>query len=227
MASDKSLKKKRWRYQIDLGPLSILLWGIIFFFFVSWIFILGIIVGRDSLPGKITSLFNLKGESNKLQESVETKKTEESSHSGNLETEPELAFYDKLTTKKDEAKNSLQTEAGAETQKTPAPPRETVAIQPSVSDKKDVATPADSTPKSVSGKYTIQVASITELVSAEKKVKQLIGKGFDAYYYETKVKGKTYYRIRCGKFSDRVEALKYSLKLEEKTGLKGYVTGID
>jgi cell division septation protein DedD len=225
MASDKQRKKKRWRYQIDLGPLSFILWGIFIFFILGWIFVLGIFVGRGFFPGKITNLSELKGEINKLQESVEIKETVKSSvsPSDTLETEPELAFYDKLTTKKDEAKNNPQ-EARTEIIKAPAAPLKPVTDQASGSNKKDVKPPSDSTPKSGSGKFTIQVASIGELGKAQKTVNQLIEKGFKAYYYETNVKGKTYYRIRCGKFSDRIEALKYSLTLEEKTGLKGYVT---
>jgi cell division septation protein DedD len=223
MAGDKPVKKRRWRYQIDLGPLSMMLWCLFIFFFLTWIFVLGIFVGRGFLPGKISDLSNLKGEITKLQEPVETKETMNSNPSG--ETEPELAFYDKLTTKKDEARNDLQTAAPAEINKAPAPIRETIPLQPTASDKKNITGTAVSTPTSGSSRYTIQVASIAELASAEKTVKHLVEKGFDAYYYAVKVKGKTYYRIRCGKFSDKEEALKYSLKLKEKTGLKGYVTG--
>ncbi|MBN1627764.1 MAG: SPOR domain-containing protein, partial [Deltaproteobacteria bacterium] len=84
-----------------------------------------------------------------------------------------------------------------------------------------------STVKSGSGQYTVQVAAISELANAEKAVKDLLEKGFDAYYYESTVKGKKYYRVRCGRFSDQSQARAYSKKLEEKTGLKGYVTSID
>jgi cell division septation protein DedD len=236
MSSDKPVKKRRFRYQIDMGPLSMMLWGIGIFFFIAWIFVLGIFVGRGFLPGKISNLSDLNGEIYNLSETIDVNKTNETKQpipSSTLETEPELAFYDKLTTKKDEAKINIQPEAVTETQKTTVPPRETIAVQASSSDKKIDPAPAPvvSTPKpptpTGAGQYTIQVASIAEIATAQKTVKQLVQKGFDAYYYETKVKGKTYYRVRCGKFSNRADAVKSSLKLQEKTGLKGYVTGTE
>jgi septal ring-binding cell division protein DamX len=241
MTEETPKKKRRWKYQIDLGPLSMLVWVICIFFFLAWIFVLGIFVGRGFLPDSISNLSDLKGEINKFQTPVVTKdaKEEKAFESPDpMEKEPELAFYDKLTTKKDDARSSIQSEAIPEAPKpTPAPPRETVEAQPSISDKKVTAPPAVSDKKMDalfsavpatkigSGKYTIQVASIAGLSAAQKAVKQLVDKGFDAYYYETKVKGKTYYRIRCGKFQDRAEAVETALKLQEKTGYKGYVTG--
>jgi cell division septation protein DedD len=226
MATDKPQKKKRWRYHIDLGPLSIVLWGIFILFFLGWIFVLGVFAGRGALPSSITSLLGLKGETIKLQESSEPAHTIDSkvNASDTLETEPDLAFYDKLTTKKDDARNNFLTETPKEPDRVISKPIKPVETKPLVNDKKEVvARKVDSTPKPASGHYTVQVASISELGAAEKTVKQLKEKGFDAYYSAISVKGKTYYRIRCGKFSDRAEALKCSTKLE-KIGLKGYVT---
>jgi len=220
-------KKKRWNFKIDLGPLSIILWGIGILFILAWIFILGIFVGRGFLPGEITDVSELKGEINKIQGAIKPEDTTASNMTTSddlKETEPEFVFYDKLTTKKDEAKNNLYTEPGTEINKTVSNPIKPMEVQTSGSDIKEVKHPADSKPKSDSGQFTIQVASIAELASAEKTVKQLVEKGFNAYYYETIVKGKKYYRVRCGKFSDKAEAQKYSIRLQEKTGFKGYVT---
>jgi len=228
MAGEKKHKKKLWNFQINLGPLSIILWGIGILFFLAWIFVLGIFVGRGFLPSEITDISELKGEINKIQQAIEPEDTPESdmTTSADLkETEPELVFYDKLTTKKDEAKNNLYTEPNEEINKTVSKPIKPAEVQISGSDVKDVKPAAGSTSRSSGpGQFTIQVASIAELASAEKTVRQLIEKGFDAYYYDTIIKGKKYYRVRCGKFSDRAEAQKYSLRLKEKTGLKGYVT---
>jgi septal ring-binding cell division protein DamX len=222
MSSDKPKKKKQWRWQIELGPLSIMLWGIVILFFLAWIFVLGIFAGRGALPGSLTDLFELKGDNNKLQESVDTI----DSNAG-VSTEPELAFYDKLTTKKDDARNNILTETPAETDRVISQPIKPVEDQPA-SDKKEAAQASDSMPVSGSGQFTVQVASISGLAKAEKTVNQLIAKGFDAYYYETRVKGKKTYRVRCGKFADRAAAVKCLNKLEEKTGLKeGYVTDIE
>jgi cell division protein FtsN len=229
MSSVKPQKKKGWRYQINLGPLSIVIWGLFFLFFMAWIFILGIFVGRGVLPGSLTNLFEKKGENARLTRSIGSAKDTESfttSMDSPVETEPELDFYNELTAKKDEAKNTIRSEEARIT-KTPTSPQISTEEKPSVKEEKQISTPAISTDSRGAGQYTIQVASITELAKAEKTVKQLIEKGFNAYYYEASVKGKKYYRVRSGKFSDRAEAQKYSLRIEGKTGLKGYVTGVE
>jgi cell division septation protein DedD len=229
MSSAKPQKKKGWRYKVDLGPLSIVLWGVFILFFMAWIFILGIFVGRGVLPGRITNIFETKGENTKLTRSIDTEGDKESySVSSDIiaEKEPELEFYDKLTAKKDDARNNFHPEE-TKINNTISQPLGAAEGKPSGTDVKEVKSSGDSTDRSGSGQYTIQVASITELAKAEKTVKQLVEKGFNAYYYEATVKGKKYYRVRCGKFSDRVEAQKYSLRLEQKTGLKGYVTGVE
>lgn len=227
MSSAKPQKKKGWRFRVDLGPLSMALWGMFILFFMGWIFVLGIFVGRGVLPGRLTGTIETSGENTKLTKSIE-KEEDEESYSLSPETleekEPELAFYDKLTTKKDEARNNFQTEeTKADKTVSPAP----AGVKTADSSAGSADPPGGPADRSGQGQYTIQVASITELAKAEKTVKQLIEKGFNAYYYEATVKGRKYYRVRCGKFPDRQEAQKYSLRLEEKTGYKGYVTDIE
>jgi cell division septation protein DedD len=261
MTEETQKKKRRWRYQIDLGPLSLFVWSACIFFFVAWIFVLGIFVGRGFMPGKISDLSGLQGEMSKLHDTLESKEIKETRmpvSSSFSEKEPELEFYDQLTTKKDDARINFQNDAMPETPKSSPvtvplkepisarqtvnesnPPDQTAAtiaddnkspVQTTAvpaSEKKTVSPPAVTAAKTGSGKYTIQLAAIAERAKAEKTVKQLIEKGFDAYYYETKVKNKTLYRIRCGRFSDRADAVKTTLKLQNKTGLKGYVTGAE
>ncbi len=61
MAKKRSRSKKRSKkYQIELTPLSIFLWGGCLFFVLAWIFVLGILVGRGFLPGAVTALSDLK-----------------------------------------------------------------------------------------------------------------------------------------------------------------------
>ena len=229
MSSAKLQKKRGWRYQIDLGPLSIVLWAVFILFFMAWIFVLGIFVGRGVFPGKIANIFETTGENTKLKKTIDTEGDIESrSVSPDIleETEPELVFYDELTAKKDEARDNFHPEE-TKPNKTVSQTPVTAEVNTSGNDVKKATFSGDSKGSAGQGQYTIQVASVTELVKAEKTVKQLIEKGFNAYYYEAAVKGKKYYRVRCGKFSDRMEAQKYSLRLEEKTGLKGYVTSVE
>jgi septal ring-binding cell division protein DamX len=49
----------------------------------------------------------------------------------------------------------------------------------------------------------------------------------DAYLQETAVKGKTYYRVRCGKFVTKEEANAYALKLPKEAGTSWRVVKVD
>jgi len=96
--------------------------------------------------------------------------------------------------------------------------------------RKDGAPPLQETPDSESPQgrhFTVQLASVEEKSGAERVIKRLGEKGCDAYYYETEVRGKTYYRIRCGRFTNREEADAFARKLAKTAGMKGFVTGVD
>jgi cell division septation protein DedD len=48
--------------------------------------------------------------------------------------------------------------------------------------------------------------------------------GFDAYFYEVKIKGKTFYRIRSGNFKSKEEAGIHARKVADKAGINGIVS---
>ena len=75
--------------------------------------------------------------------------------------------------------------------------------------------------------YTVQLASLKERIRAEKLIRHLTDRGYPAYYYEVKVNGKTYYRIRCGRFKNRKEAENYASNLERDQGIEGFVSRLD
>jgi cell division septation protein DedD len=74
------------------------------------------------------------------------------------------------------------------------------------------------------GFFTIQLASLTEKEKAQKMIDRLIYLGYPAYYYDVQVKGKTYYRVRCGRFKKRNEAAAYAVRLEGDAGIKGFIS---
>jgi len=75
--------------------------------------------------------------------------------------------------------------------------------------------------------YTVQLASLGDKQKAEELISRLIDKGYPAYYYEVNVKGRIYYRIRCGRFLERGEAEIYGRKLQKEAGIKGFVSRIE
>ncbi|MFC1891010.1 SPOR domain-containing protein [Thermodesulfobacteriota bacterium] len=233
----KKTKTKGKRYKIELTALSATLWGIFLFFLLTWIFVLGILVGRGFLPGTVTTISDLRGQIQKLQDMVGTKESYESISSRKEEPAPKLDFYKQLENKKEVVKNQLKSDSEPEPLKillkteknTVLPetgPEEKIIPEPEPKPEPETAEQKP-TPLLNKNNYTVQIASLGEKVKAESLISRLIENGFDAYYYEAVVNGKTYYRVRCGKFTTRKEAESYSLKLENEEGIKGFVSRLE
>lgn len=222
--------KKAKKYLIELTPISALLWSVFFVFLLMWIFVLGILVGRGFLPGSVTTISDLRGQIKKLQEMVSTREPYESGTSEEADKNPELAFYEKLESKKEEVKNNWKPDEMADIVEPEPQAQDAEEIKQSATDEEDVIElPEENGPEtpSYSVQYTVQIASIGDIDKAEQVIKDLKDQGYDAYYYEAQVKGKTYYRIRCGRFVNRGEAQEYAKKLETEVGIEGFVSKIE
>ena len=215
---------------------------------------LGILVGRGFLPGTVTALSQLKAQIETLQAMVSRNKSHDLSSPKKPEPDPQLAFYEKLSSKKDEAKKEwapkgsaggpkkkanrrkgntrqgLQKEKQAEGLTREARQTETRASQLSALEKQKRGE-AGNTKKaydpSFQGQYTVQLASLGEKAKAEKMIGDLHKRGYAAYFYEVEVKGKSYYRVRCGRFARKAEADDYASKLKTETGIKGFVSKVE
>ena len=258
----RSTKKVRKKYLVEMTSLSVFLWGFCLFFLLAWIFVLGILVGRGFIPGGESAISELKAQIARLQDLVGSSKVEGKRPQKKPETNPELAFYERLSSKKIEVKNRWQPdkdvvaqreekqsikissplenrpegkgeatiEIGApiETGATP-PPREVPQVVPAGKQKgrgserlqilTENAVPAV--------RYTVQLASLRDRSKAETMINDLVDRGYPAYYYKADVKGKTYFRVRCGEFNSSKEAVKYAEKLTKDTGIKGFVFRVE
>ncbi len=228
--SDKLRSKKR--YQIELTPLSIVLWGISFLILLSWSFFLGILLGQGFLPGAVTAISDLKGQINKIQEMVKTTDTLDSRPNKTREADPKLAFYERLASKKDEVKKEHLPVEKPERQDMPK--IENTPITPRISSLAEKETPAANQSKKIQSKttspempFTVQVASLESEDNAAGLMNKLIKQGYPAYYYSTEVEGKTLYRVRCGRFVTREDADQYVRKLAKEAGIKGFVSRIE
>ena len=221
MAKKRSRSKKRSKkYQIELTPLSIFLWGGCLFFVLAWIFVLGILVGRGFLPGAVTALSELKDQIGVLQQKVSRERPQqELDPPKKSDSEPKLAFYDNLSRKKVEPpkETALPKNAKKRVRKNTNAKRTNSSKQ---------FTPTRQ-PPAIKGKYTVQLASLDDKNKAQKFINDLVQRGYPAYFYEAKVKGKTYYRVRCGKFPSRKTAEDYASKLRKEAGMKGFVSRIE
>lgn len=257
MAKKRSKSKKRSRkYQIELTPLSIFLWGGCLFFVLSWIFVLGILVGRGFLPGAVTALSDLRDQIGVLQQMVSGEKSKDSGSAKKPDSDPKLAFYDKLSSKKEEPQKDWAPKRSAKKSSrkkaVPKEPNSSQAFSPKQAssgtpkgtaqrevknskvvrlESKEGVTPKASTKQSQvsapKAKYTVQLASLEDKSKAGEMIRGLVQRGYPAYFYEAKVKGKTYYRVRCGKFLTRTAAEKYAWKLGKEAGIKGFVSRIE
>jgi septal ring-binding cell division protein DamX len=58
-------------------------------------------------------------------------------------------------------------------------------------------------------------------------VRKLSERGVEAYLQETVVKGKTFYRVRCGKFVTKEEAGNYAQKLPKEAGTGWRIVNVE
>ena len=217
-------------HKIELSSFSLLLWGFCALFFMAWIFVLGILVGKGFLPGADSALTELKTRVAGLQEMAARSKRGEQGSRTRQTIDETLAFYEKLESKKDEAKNKNQDPSASKVGTKQGTPEQATGggLKKDSDTRVETFKPGHgevpAAPPAGKGGYTLQLASLEEKAKAEIMVRDLISKGYDAYSYEIRVKGKTYYRVRCGRFMTREEADEYRAKLLKALNIRGYVS---
>lgn len=223
------------RFRIEATPLSVFLWGFFILFLMAWIFVLGIFVGRGFVPSAVTAISDLKGQIEKLQGMISTNKVPpRSSESGvrrESEPDPKLSFHEKLANRKEqvrkkgtpEAKEDPKPEAQGQAKKEEAGGTALPDAGKRAAELKDGSLqegPAQ-------GQFTVQLASLAEKEKAEQMVKNLNLRGYPAFFNVARVKDRTFYRVRCGKFRNREEAIEYAGRLEREAGFRGIVSIVE
>ena len=247
----KTTPSKKKKYQMELSSTSLVFWVVCLVFFMGWIFVLGILIGRGFLPGANTAISDLKAQVTKLQEMVSRNKRVDQKPQTKEDIDSKLGFYDKLESKKEDKRKPFP-------ESPPEPPKSEKAVKPpdtalaevkadiakkeSLSKKQDIAKSAgpekkvkEKVPEPAkppgkakgSFRYVIQIAALDERANAEAMVGKLSERGVEAYIQQTVVKGMTYYRVRCGKFVTKEEAKNYALKLPKEAGTDWLVLSIE
>jgi cell division septation protein DedD len=239
-------RRKAKRFQVEISFASLFFWSIALIFLLGWIFVLGIMVGRGFLAEEDDNISELKTQIAKLQNMV---KDGEPSHEDiieKLDKEPKFSFYDELAKQGDTAheKQKLASEKTLPTDKklgegTTAllekgkgtPSEDTNHLEkPKLIEKKPEQKSETTKPeKIIEGEklFTLQLASFEDEAKAKRMIEPLISKGYAAYYYKVKVKGKIFFRVRCGKFRSRDEAIAFKDNLLKKEKLSGFVIGYE
>jgi len=195
------------RYHIELSRTSIFLWSTGLFILLAWIFTLGVLAGRGLLPGGVETLNEVKAQIAKLQQMISKKDRSELEEIRKLQKDPEFAFFDELSAKKGEADKPSGTRAG----------------KPAASD----MTQKTVKPSSPVVKYVVQIASLDSEAKATNMVKRLTEKGYPAYFYKVFIKGREYFRVRCGIFKTEAEAVEINKRLAEKEHLTGFIQKVE
>ena len=207
---EKTVEKKRKTVHIELSFISLFFWGIGLLFSFAWIFALGVLAGKGLLPGGVETLRDIKTQIARIQELIITRESSEREPANGVRGKdtgkyPKLDFYHELSKGEEEPV------------KRPEPSK----AAPKKSKKK---VPLKVAP---ANRFVVQVASLDSKKKALAMVGKLTSRGYKAYSYKVFVKGKAYYRVRCGLFLSEKEAEIVRGRLAEKEKLKGFVKRVN
>jgi cell division protein FtsN len=206
-------------------------WGVLTLFLLGWMFVLGILVGRGTVtvPRKSQALSNELAElkANALQaerDAIEAMAKASSEQNLSLKYPEELIKAPPKSTvqpwpspapakpKATPAKAmalaapvaTAKPKAVAQSQPTAGPP---AAKKPEAATAPNAATAPAATPVPAKARFTVQVAALRDLESANKLVATLRGKGYSAYQIRSENEAKeAWFRVRVGAFDNRPEA---------------------
>jgi cell division protein FtsN len=206
MKEKEKAGKEKKKFHLELSRTALFFWSLGFLIFLGWIFTLGVLAGRGLLPSGAKTLAELKNQIVRLQEMVGQKHTSELEEIKAVQKDSNFAFYDELSSKKALAV---------------PPEKEHQGPGPKVSAVNNVKKAEKPSP--AEALYVVQVASLDEEKQALIMVNRLVKKGYPAYHYKVFIKGRSYFRVRCGTFKTRDDATKTQRKLAAQEHLKGFV----
>ncbi|MDH4204910.1 MAG: SPOR domain-containing protein [Desulfobacteraceae bacterium] len=188
-------------------------------FVCAWMFVLGILVGREMVPVKF-DIEKLQNELAALKEAVIKKELDQYKIDSNTDdSKTKMGFYETLKKTGDEVRlknDPIKPQKESE-------PKKTASLQ----NKKMPTLKTDPAPKvktsdskkasQNNNKFTIQIASLKDSGIADKLVGRLKKGGYPAYRSIGKVPGKgIWYRVRVGTFNSRSEAGPMLKRLKEE-----------
>ncbi len=178
------------------------------FFLLAWIFVLGILVGRGVFPEGVEALTELKSQIVRLQGMLTREEPPALERIKKSDRAPKFAFYDELGAKKRGVPKKQNHLGGT-----------ALAARKKKGEKRDKQIKAPMT----GGSYALQLASLESEAKAIRMIARLTNQGFPVYSYKVRVKGKIFYRVRCGTFKTRKEANYYKALLAKEEKINGFV----
>ena len=229
--SNKKASSKKSQLTVKFTRRTILLWSGVAFLAMAWMFVLGVLVGRDLSPVRFdvkklkTELMALK------QKALKTEQANSKNQTDELSRDPELDFYKILTDKKKEASSKFAKARKRNTKLDTGFPevdgahgtdaKEKVPLKLSQVDKRSAkrySKPAVVLkPDEMKGQglFTIQVASLNDAESARRMVDRLKRKGYEAYEVAVTLNGnEIYHRVQVGHFMDANKTSQIAARLK-------------
>jgi len=216
---ERTAAKKR-RIAVQLTRRGIALWACLIVLISAWMFVLGILVGRETRP--------LKFDINQLEKKLAALKADDLKkelqryriYKDSNESKSEFGFYEALKLNRREdiqlpkegtrKKSTLQVPKS----KRAAKSKNTITRVPSAADRRN---------RSLK-RLTVQVASVKNMDDAGRMIAKLKKKGFAAYMTTARIPGKgTWYRVRIGSFQTKSEALDVINKLKKEKFTGSYI----
>ena len=213
-------------------------WIIAILFLCAWMFVLGVLVGRDTAPVKfdIQQLVHSRDDSN--TEAQVKEQSQPTKDSVAVKDKTKLRFYEQLPEdqkdtsvpdlkpeqiaepKKEDQSQSNDSESNQKRQIKKADTEKAASPKTATKQEDQKKAAAAVTKQSTGAVYTIQAASVKKAKDADRLVAELKQKGYPAYRTIGKVAQKgIWFRVRIGEYNSKAEARKTLNKLK-KLGLK-------
>jgi cell division septation protein DedD len=213
-------------------------WIIAILFLCAWMFVLGVLVGRDTAPVKfdIQQLVHSRDDSN--TEAQVKEQSQPTKDSVAVKDKTKLRFYEHLPEdqkdtsvpdlkpeqiaepKKEDQSQSNDSESNQKRQIKKADTEKAASSKTAAKQEDQEKAAAAVTKQSTGAVYTIQAASVKKAKDADRLVAELKQKGYPAYRTIGKVAQKgIWFRVRIGEYNSKAEARQTLDKLK-KLGLK-------
>ena len=200
-------KKDKEKPSLQFVPKAPSVWIFLIIFVSAWMFVLGVLVGRDTAPVKF-DIEKLQKELVALKEAVIRKEQKRFKiDSDGVRNKTDFGFYEALKETKKDKNNGAGISKKQETKHLSK--NEIVKVKKRVisgkskiinKDKQKNLTETDK-------KLTIQVASLKDSKDADEMVAKLKKKGYPAYSISSNIPEKgIWHRVRIGYFKDKAEA---------------------
>ena len=211
---------KKKKFSLQLTRKGVLLWAGLLTVVLAWMFVLGILVGRETVPLK----FDIKQLEKKLAALKDADLRKELSRfkidKRKDGEKPDFGFYEALKVEKEE--DIRLPEKRTEKRNSPLPEKKKPAKTRNLKPEKPKKTAKNTVPVSRKAersekKLTVQVASVKNVQDAGRLIVRLKKKGFPAYMSSATIQGKgTWYRVRIGAYETKAQADRMLSKLKKQ-----------